>query len=918
MADTSGRSDRHPNDATPEGLLATKLYVPRLPQSFVARPRLVEKLEDGLSRGVTLVSAPAGFGKTALVTDWMRHSDRPVAWLSLDTADNDPTRFWRHLAAALDRVRPGIAERVTWLLGPSSNSDALVEGLINEIATGREDIVLVLDDFHAIETEAIHASLGSMLERAPPELGVVIASRADPLLPLGRWRAGGKLSEIRVSELRFETGEAAQMLMETVGFDIDDQSVLALADRTEGWAAGLHLAALSLRDESDLAEFVDTFSGSHRYILDYLTEEVLDQQPTDVRRFLMETAILERLSGPLCDAVTGGDNGQSMLESIEAANLFLLPLDDVRGWWRYHHLFADLLRARVEQQHPQRVEVLHRNAASWHEERGLTDEAFKHALASGDPDRAARMVERHFDQVFPSSEGATAQRWLASLPAELIDARPRLSLAQGALNLTSGLVDEAEEAADNAERALAENGDEAFEPSVGRGASRLANVPGAIAVCRAYAAQLRGDHEATIEFASSAVAELDDSEWMLEGIARMTLAVANWLSGRVDEAEPAMASNIEHWRAVGSRDLTALMSARLGRIQCGQARLDVAFASFQAAREVAMATEGRPLLAIGAANLGIAEVAYQRDDLETALNHATEGIELSRRFVDTQSLASGLAILAWISHALGDAAGADEALDEAGRLAAPAVTDLLNPVPAQRARLHLARGDMKAAADWASQRGLTADDEVNYSQEPAHLVFARLLLAREQPEAALGLLDRLHQRAEAQSRAGSLIEIHVLRAVAMAALGDDENALDALAEALVRGHPHGYIRVFVDEDQPVAALLGQFIASGGPDRGTDSGIPLAYLGRLADAFHRDSPGITGAGTAIQGLVSQLSNREVEVLRLIAAGKPNRDIADELFIAVNTVKRHITHILQKLGATNRTEATARARDLGLIE
>ena len=474
-------------------LLATKLHVPRRRPGFVPRPRLVGRLEEGLARGLVLVCAPAGSGKTVLLADWARHGGRPVAWLSLDVGDNDPARFWRHVVAALGQARPGIGELAGPVLGPleASSPDGLVMALINELAADpREDeVLLVLDDYHLIDSQPVHGSLLFLLEHLPPGLRMVLASRSDPPLPLARLRAGGQLAELRAAELRFTADEAAALLREAIGADLPGTAVAALTARTEGWAAGLQLAGLSLRGQADTAGFVAAFSGSHRYVLDYLTGEVLERQNPQVREFLLETSVLERLSGELCDAVTGRAGSQAMLADIERAGLFLVPLDEVRGWWRYHHLFADLLRARLQAEQPGRVQALHRAAAAWCEEHDLADDAVRHALAAGEAAWAARLVERHVEELLGRSEGVTLRRWLSALPAESVRDRPRLCLAQ-AYGAAQGFQVEALEALlDDAERAFAVSGDEPYEPSLGppQGDSVLANVPAGIAFLRAVA-----------------------------------------------------------------------------------------------------------------------------------------------------------------------------------------------------------------------------------------------------------------------------------------------------------------------------------------------------------------------------------------------------------------------------------------------
>jgi ATP/maltotriose-dependent transcriptional regulator MalT len=768
--------------AGPDVLLATKLHVPGIHLRLVPRPRLAQALSDGLARGWVLVCAPAGFGKTTLLADWARGDGRPVAWLSLDAGDNDPARFWRHAIAALDLARPGIAERVGQLLGPPPprSFEGLVTALINEFATqpGADEVVLVLDDYHLIDSEVVHASVVFLLEHLPPGLHPVLASRADPPLPLARLRGRGQLAELRAAELRFTDQEAAALLGETAGAGLPEAAVAALVARTEGWAAGLQLAGLSLRGQPDAAGFVSAFSGSHRYVLDYLTDEVLELQGEQVREFLLETSVLDRLSGELCDAVTGRAGSQAMLEQVERAGLFLVPLDEVRGWWRYHHLFADLLRARLQRDQPGRVRELHRNAAAWSDEHDLADDAVRHALAAGDAAWAARLIERHVDALLFRNEQATLQRRLETLPAELVRSRPRLLLVQTWIAQWAGEVEAAGPLLDAAEHAFANATDEGFEPSVGKAASLLANVPAAIALARA---------------------------------------------------------------------------------RC-------------------------------------------------------------RQILYTPPLVTGLAALAWIRQAQGDAGGALEAMGEAERAApGPAVTGLLNPVPAQRARLLLAQGKVAAAAHWAEERGLGADDEPDYPREREYLVLARVLLAQGRPGLAIALLERLHAAAAAQRRSGSIIEISALRALALAADGEETAAVDALAGALTLGCPQGYVRVFADEGAPMAVLVGRLVAAQKADHAAARGIPPGYLAALLRAARPalGAPLPRRSAAVPPGLPEPLTGRETDVLRLIAAGKPNQQIARELVVTLDTVKKHVSHLLGKIGAANRTEAVIRARQLGLI-
>ena len=906
-------------------LLATKLHVPRPQPGFVPRRRLAARLEEGLARGVVLVCAPAGSGKTVLLADWARGDGRPVAWLGLDAGDNDPARFWRHVVAALGRARPGTQGLAGPELGPLalSSPGGLVTALINELADqpGDDEAVLVLDDYHLIDSQPIHDSVLFLVEHLPRGFRLVVASRSDPPLPLARLRARGQLAELRTDELRFTADEAAVLLREAIGADLPGQAVAALTARTEGWAAGLQLAGLSLRGQHDKAEFVAAFGGSHRFVLDYLADEVLDGQPEQVRGFLLETSVLERLSGELCDAVTGRANGQAMLEQVERAGLFLVPLDEVRGWWRYHHLFADLLRARLQYEQPGRVQALHRAAAAWCDEHDLADDAVRHALAAGDPAWAARLIERNVEALLGRSEGATLRRWLSALPAESVRDRPRLSLAQ-AYSAAQGFQVEALQALlDDTERGFAVNGEEPYEASTGRLDSILANVPAGIAFLRAALARLRGDAALAVGYNLQALAQLGDDDRLLRYFVRWNRAATDWLGGRLGPAERGLAEALAERRAA-TEFFAGFLAMRvcydLGEVQRAQGNLDAALATCQQALEVA--GEGSQPALTGPAHVGLAQVLYERNELAAALDHAMRGVALCRQLAFILPLATGLAIVARIRHAQGDAAGALEAMGEAGQAGlSPQVAALLNPVPSQRARLLLAQGDVHAAAQWTTSAGLCPDDEPDYPREPEHLVLARVLLARDHPGQALPLLERLLTRAAAQGRAGSVIEIQTLRALALAACGDHASALGALTEALTLACPQGYVRVFADEGAPMRALLAQLPAAlTGQQHAADRVAPR-YLAALVRACGQAEavPSQRRAATAQPGLVEPLTDRELEVLRLIAAGKPNQRIAHDLVVALDTVKKHVTHVLGKLGAANRTEAVARARQLGLI-
>jgi LuxR family transcriptional regulator, maltose regulon positive regulatory protein len=908
-----------------DALLATKLHTPRPRPDLIPRPRLAERLDAGLARGLMLVCAPAGYGKTVLLSDWARRGRQPVAWLSIDAGDNDPARFWRHAVAALGQDRPGLAERMGSLLGPPAPSsyEGLVTALINDLVAqpAADQALLVLDDYHLIDSETVHKSLGFLIEHRPPGLRLVLASRSDPPLALARLRGRGQLAELRAAELRFTADEAVALLQQGApvpGATLPETALAALAARTEGWAAGLQLAALSLRGQPDAAGFTAAFTGSHRYVLDFLAEEVLERQSERVRTFLLETSVLARLSGDLCDAVTGGPGSQDLLEQVERAGLFVVPLDEVRGWWRYHRLFADLLRARLQQELPGRICELHRNAAAWYAERGLADDAIRHAVAAGEMIWGARLIEQHFDELFYlRGEGVTVQRWLSLLPADLIRTRPRLLLIQAYLASYSGQLETVPPLLDAAEQAYPGTAEEPFEPTAGQAGSMLVNVPALIAIQRGFLAQLRGDAEDTAAFAARALAESREGEWRLSSTARGFAAMAEWLRGQLTEAERVFGSSLAGWQAVGQPTLTAWHRYQLAQVQRARGRLDAATRTYEQALSATAVPGQPPAPTVALVYVGLAEVSYQRNELDDALRYVTEGIALERQFLHGTSPTAGLVTLAWIRQATGDPAGALQAIGETGP-ASPAPPGVLNPFPAQRARLLLAQGDVAAAARWTRETGLHAGDQPHYPREPGYLVLARVLLAQQRPAEALALLERLYAAAVAQERRGSVIEAGALRALALAACDRGTDGLNALAEVFTLACPQGYVRVFADEGPPMAALLAQLIKA---QRADGPRVPLGCLARLQRAFDvgptTPDPRSGPAPVAVPGLVEQLTSREVEVLEMLAAGRSNQAIASQLVVTLDTVKKHVSHVLGKLGAANRTEAVARARELGLL-
>jgi LuxR family maltose regulon positive regulatory protein len=910
-------------------LLATKLRVPRRRRDVLVRPRLLDRVEEAAARELLLVSAPAGFGKSTLLTEWARATTRPVGWVSLDADDNDPVRLWRYVVAAVEQVHPGLEERVLPLLDTPDQptSEAVVTAVVNELTAGPSEFTVVLDDYHVIESPALQTSIAFLLERLPPGMHVVIAGRSDPPLPLARMRARGQLAEVRAEDLRFTREEAVALLRQVWGLDLPEQSVAMLEERTEGWVTGLQLAALSLRAGSDPAGLIRGFSGGHRYVLDYLTGEVLERQPAHVRRFLLDTSILERLCGPLCDAVTGRSDGQQLLEGLERANLFLVALDGQRRWYRYHRLFADLLRVRVRQEGgAERVAGLHRRAAAWSADRGLVDDAVRHAMAAGEAGWAARIVEHRVDEVLRRGEGATLRRWLSALPEEVVRARPRLCLAQAVAAFNEGRLEAVEPLLEDVERGLAAGAgreDPYQAPASGGEDSALANIPVSVALLRASLAGVQGDAERAIRLVEEAQTHLAEGERGPLLAVRWNLGFAHWLQGRLAEAERTFADFVAQGRGAGPPHLALSAGALLGRVQRAQGRLGAALRTYQEGLELA-ARPGRPVVpTTGAAHIGMAEVLYERDRLDEAQRHVDEGIALCRQLTSTQPLAAGLAALAWIRQAAGDASGALEAMREARRtFPNPDTVSLYNPVPASWARLLLGRGEVAEAAGWIEARGLKATDAPTYPQESEYLVLARVLLAREAPAPAVALLERIDALAEAQGRTAGVIEALALQALGLHAAGDRAGALAMLVRALTLAWPEGYVRVFADEGPAMGSLVGAVIGAGRRARppGADQ-IPMDYLGRLLRAVR---PAPAGARPDTQphtrmaaALVEPLTDREFKVLGMLAAGKRNQEIADELVVTLGTVKKHVTHTFEKLGAASRTQAVARARQLGLI-
>lgn len=888
----------HPDEPFAQGLLlTTKLYVPSPRPDLVARSRLVRQIDAGrrLGHKLTLVAAPAGFGKTTLLSAWTEQAKQPVAWLSLDPGDNDPAQFLRYLVASLRTIQDEIgATTLSWLHAAQPPApEILLTPLVNELMALAEPFTLLLDDYHLLTEPSIHRALAFLLDQQPPAMHLVIASRIDPPLPLARLRAQGQLTELREAELRFTQEEAAEFLNQIMGLTLSPADIRALESRTEGWIAGLQLAALALQGstaaETGSNDFVRSFTGSHRYVTDYLTDEVLDRQPQERRRFLLQTAMLDRLCGPLCDAVTGRDDSHRLLEAFDTANLFLVSLDNQRYWYRYHHLFAELLRHRLDQEAGDQIADLHRRAAVWYEENGLTAEAIRHALASADWVRAERLIEPLFFPMMMRGQQFTAKHWLEQIPKAVLQSHPQLSLYYAWALLFTGQVDAYERPLQDAERLWQGS-------NASHGLGQVYNL-------RANVARLRGEAPRTIELAKQALALLPDDDRFQRSIGTMALGAGYLLTGEVLAAEKTLTRAHALSQAADNLITLLIVLNRLGDVQVLQGRLRAAAQTYQTVLDRAA---DRPLWQRVEAHIGLGDLHYEWNNLEKAEEHLQQGRELAQQTKRAIYFARGYVSLARLLQARDQFEQAEAMLDRALEAAA-AFGDVLaaSYVRAYRARLALRGGDRATVDQWLATAALNPDADLSYPRQFEYLTLARVLIAQNEPDAVVDLLARLSEAAEAAERYGDVVEILMLSALAHRAGGRPDEALTALEGALKRAGTGGYVRTFVDEGEPIKRLLRR-MATGGAAPHVVSKL-LAALGELIDE----------TVPASQPLVEALTAREREVLHLIADGATNRQIATALVISIHTVKKHISNIYGKLGVGNRTQALARAQKLDLL-
>lgn len=910
----------------PDALIATKLQVPRVRAERVARPRLRERLNAGLALPLTLVSAPAGFGKTTLVAEWVAGLDRPSAWLSLDERDSDPVRFLTYLIGALQQVESEAGEATLALItspGMAGRVASFLPQLVNDINSIPEPFVLVLDDVHLVSGQPVHDALAFLIEQQPEPMHLVIASRADPPLPLARLRARGQLSEIRQEDLRFTPAEADELLREALGSELGSSQVGTLTERTEGWIAGLQMASLALQalpsqpgaTPGGAAEFVRTFGGTHRHVADYLVEEVLARQPDDVRAFLLRTSILDRLSGPLCDAVLGESHagGQMMLEALERANLFVSPLDDRREWYRYHRLFADLLQLRLREADPPiDVDALHRRAAAWYQAQAMLPEAIQHAMRAKDVETAGALIEREAPIAWRQGELVTALGWLESLPNEARRRRPILSIYLATIQFLRA------EASSQIEGLLQ---DAAEADPEGRYAGEVALIRSVLLMYRGEIA----DGQALAEQAFSRVS----AESPFYGLATRVLSGFHMMSGDIDAAERLLEKDLATSERAGDRLGLSASLRRLGSLALLRGELRKAEARYERALELSRDPNGRLWPVAGRIVIHLAEIALERNQLDEADALRSQAAGLLERFLPGWNSETYI-LLARLEHARGRAAEATAAMRaalERARITETSMDDVYIEILA--ARLSIWQGDLAAAEPWAKVWISGADRKPRSGggdlegmiqsrlfREIGRTTMARYHLSRGEPQQAIDVLNPPLEDRRGLAVWANRVELIALRALAHQALGDPEAALLDLDQALEFAEAEGFVRTFIEEGEPMKRLLIEASHKGRARHYAQHLLGILAGGPAPAPAERRPPPPRGA--QLPELVEPLTEREVEVLRLLQTSLTTPEIAGELGVAPSTVRTFVKNVYGKLGVHRRLEAVERARALGLLK
>lgn len=896
------------------------MFIRRVREDAIPRPGLMARLDEVSNNALTLISAPAGFGKTTLLAQWLTQRANAACWLSLDAADNDTARFLAYLVAAMQRVVPELGEDLRAPLPPSP--EVVITTLINEVASLPRHIILVLDDYHVIASAEVNAALCYLLENLPPNLHLIISTRSDPPIPLARLRLHQKVLEIRASDLRFSPKEAADFFTRTMGLALSVTQVAVLEERTEGWVAGLQMAALSMRGRADLNGFIEAFAGTNRFVLDFLVEEVLSREPPEIQAFMLQTATLARLSGPLCDAVTGDCGGQEKLEQLERRNVFVVPLDDERRWYRYHHLFADLLRARLQQTTPDLVPQLYARASQWCEHEGLVADSVTYSLMAHDFDRAALLAEGAF-LIMSANGDPSLWPLLHELPEASVRRRPLLCAFRALVFVITGRPDQADEYAQTAEELVRED----------LALPNARELVSYIAAMRAYIAEMQGRDNRAVQAIRAALDEMGEQWSTVRSALSYWLGESLLLSGDFAAAEKVLSELVRDAMETGMANSVCPALGQLLRMRIERGCLTQAVGLYDDWVRFAGPRGRTRYYLSGNPDLALAKVLLHRNLLGDAVARLMEGIESNRMWANPAAAIGGYCRLARALSGQRDREGAEDSLTEAKQIAYDrwVSPDVRSEVTACQVYFALARNDLAAAETAAAEGGLSLDLPCDFRHEADRLTLTRLLIARGECEQALAVLAQQERSAREGGRTGRLIEILALRASAIesSGTGERETAMEALAEALGLAEPEGYVRIFIDEGEPIARLLRICRQGSRPSPRSGAMYSLSYVDQLLTAFVPSFPVVSSAPIAsrVEGtskerisagaLVEPLTKRETEVVRLMAEGCTNEQIAAKLFIAVGTVKAHIHNVSGKLGARNRAHTVARAKEVGIL-
>jgi LuxR family maltose regulon positive regulatory protein len=885
-------------------LLATKLFFPLVRTNQVTRPRLTRMLERGLRGPLTLISAPAGSGKTTLMGEWHAHAGEnvTVAWLSLDSEDNDPYRFLTYFSAALESAVPSLTGSIVSMLQSAEPPapDFIVTTLLERLGKLATELVIAFDDYHLITNIFIHDFFNRLLSYPPPALHIVILTRADPPLPLARMRARNELEEIRASDLRFTLDEVVAFFSKTMGLSLSLEQVTLLELRTEGWVAGLQLAALSMRGSENVSDFIVSFSGSHHYVMDYLIEEVLDRQSEEMQDFLLKTSVLERMNASLCNVLTGNVNGQSMLEGLVQANLFVVELDNERQWYRYQHLFADVLQNRLRQSSLVDLNEMHYRAADWLEQNQYLPEAMRHALAGGDNERAGWIAEQIDALMLARGERVALLNWLQSVE-ELVPLRPVLSIDKAWALILTGQLAQVEPLLVQAERLIPNDTPD----------DRIQHMSGNIAAIRCYQATITGDAASGLAHGEQALKILSESDAATRGVVHLALASAHVLLGEYDTAIQLAEQASRLGKLAGNIHVAVLAKSSMATLLMVLGQNHRSEEIYREALPLAAQSNGQMLPIAAHIYSGLSRLMYEWNDLNAAQDYIEKAFDFGQNWGDADTLVTAHVMLARIRQARGDEQGAEESISAAESLIRTRQISPSGPGWVEMAHvwLWLAQGNHEAIEGWAQMHANLITDQTGVDGSE-RLIFARILLAQGNHAAAMKIIAQLLQESEAVGHTGTVIEQLVFQALVWQQRGEIASALKVLERALSLAAPEGYVRVFLDQGMLMKALLRQLKV--------ESANMKKTINNLLASFDSDSSIVASASTDIsQLLIDPLSARELEVLRLVAAGKSNQQIADELFLATGTVKKHLNNIFGKLGVQHRTECVARAREIQLL-